>query len=203
MRSLYNIARKKWWSSSIFPRRCISQSAAHDCDIVIVGGGPVGLALASALGLYVSVIVSLHESQQTSAGSSRIIRDSLRIVLVEAGDLSQVRDWTLPPSSFSNRVSSLTNASQDFLKGTFQLHHGYRCFLIPAGIDAWNYIDLARTSPIEEMQVCYTLFHITLHVISTLGLGWFFRRPYHIFCFRVGSGVMFYGSSNGKPQSST
>lgn len=50
-------------------------------------------------------------------GSSRAIRESLRVTLVEAGDLAKVRDWDPQPGSFSNRVSSLTNASQCFLEG--------------------------------------------------------------------------------------
>ncbi|OBZ66876.1 Ubiquinone biosynthesis monooxygenase COQ6, mitochondrial [Grifola frondosa] len=66
-----------------------------------------------------------------------IVRETLRITLVEAGDLSRVRGWSLQPSSFSNRVSSITNASQSFL----------------TDIGAWAHVEEERTSPIEEMQV--------------------------------------------------
>ena len=38
-------------------------------------------------------------------------------MLVEAGDLNKVRHWNEDPSTFSNRVSSITNASQAFLGG--------------------------------------------------------------------------------------
>ena len=48
-----------------------------------------------------------------------MLADSLRVVLVEAGDLSKIRDWAPAPNSFSNRVSSITNASQAFLKGLY------------------------------------------------------------------------------------
>ena len=46
-----------------------------------------------------------------------MIRATLRVVLVEAGDLNKVRSWNEGPSTFSNRVSSITNASQSFLGG--------------------------------------------------------------------------------------
>ncbi|KAJ7281633.1 ubiquinone biosynthesis hydrox [Mycena rebaudengoi] len=100
-------------------QRFISTSTAEDWDVVIVGGGPAGLALASAL------------------GSSQLVRTSLRVALVEASDLSKVRDWAPAIGTFSNRVSSLTHASQEFLKA----------------IRAWEHVDEERTSPIEDMQV--------------------------------------------------
>jgi len=77
----------------------VSAAEQHENDIVIVGGGPAGLALAAAL------------------GSSKRIRESLRVTLVEAGDLSKVRQWRQPEGTYSNRVSSLTNSSRAFLHG--------------------------------------------------------------------------------------
>ncbi|KAF7309734.1 Ubiquinone biosynthesis monooxygenase COQ6, mitochondrial [Mycena indigotica] len=91
----------------------------EDWDVVIVGGGPVGLALASAL------------------GSSADIRQNVKVALVEAGDLSSVQNWTPEPGTFSNRASSLTHKSQEFLKE----------------VDAWAYVDEKRTCVIEDMQV--------------------------------------------------
>jgi hypothetical protein len=41
----------------------------------------------------------------------------LKVTLVEGGDLGKVRAWEMPPNAYSNRVVSLTNASQDFLDG--------------------------------------------------------------------------------------
>ncbi|KAG7093599.1 hypothetical protein E1B28_007265 [Marasmius oreades] len=103
-------------------KRCrysTSASKPDEYDVVIVGGGPAGLALASAL------------------GSKQALRETLRIALVEASDLSKVHDWSTSPNTFSNRVSSLTNVSQAFLRD----------------IGAWNEVDRERTAPIEEMQV--------------------------------------------------
>ncbi|KAI0731047.1 ubiquinone biosynthesis hydrox [Earliella scabrosa] len=96
-----------------------STGVPQESDVVIVGGGPAGLALASAL------------------SSEPSLRDTLKVSLVEAGDLSKVRDWTPPPGTFSNRVSSITNASQAFL----------------GEIGAWAHVEEGRTCPIEEMQV--------------------------------------------------
>ncbi|KAJ8095220.1 putative ubiquinone biosynthesis monooxygenase [Marasmius tenuissimus] len=103
--------------------RWSSTSASHpgEYDVVIVGGGPAGLALAGAL------------------GSKQALRETLKIALVEASDLSKVHDWntSTSPDTFSNRVSSLTNVSQAFLKG----------------IGAWGEVDSNRTAALEEMQV--------------------------------------------------
>ena len=54
---------------------------------------------------------------QHCIGSHPIIRNTLKVSLVEASDLEKVRGWTPPPGTFSNRVSSITNASQAFLGG--------------------------------------------------------------------------------------
>ncbi|KAH7924293.1 ubiquinone biosynthesis hydrox [Leucogyrophana mollusca] len=99
--------------------RAYSSENVEDTDVVIVGGGPAGLALASAL------------------TSHKIVCDSLKVTLVEAGDLSKVQDWSLEPNVFSNRVSSITNSSRAFLEG----------------IGVWDYVDEARTTPIQQMQV--------------------------------------------------
>ncbi|KZT12458.1 ubiquinone biosynthesis hydrox [Laetiporus sulphureus 93-53] len=123
------LASRGRWAQTLRSLSTIS-SGPEECDIVIVGGGPAGLALASAL------------------GSSRQIHESLSIALVEAGDLSKIREWAPAPGGFSNRVSSITNASEAFLKGTTMLT---TCG--DADIGAWSYIDLERTMPIEELQV--------------------------------------------------
>ncbi|OJT12428.1 Ubiquinone biosynthesis monooxygenase COQ6, mitochondrial [Trametes pubescens] len=79
--------------------RTASTAVPQESDVVIVGGGPAGLALAGAL------------------SSTSSVRTALRVVLVEASDLDKVSNWAPPPGTYSNRVSSITNASQSFLQG--------------------------------------------------------------------------------------
>ncbi|KAF7317987.1 Ubiquinone biosynthesis monooxygenase COQ6, mitochondrial [Mycena kentingensis (nom. inval.)] len=119
-------------------RRHASTSAADDFDVAIVGGGPVGLALASAL------------------ASSPLVRQNLRVALVEASDLDTVRNWSPEQGTFSNRASSLTHRSQTFLKG----------------IRAWEHVDQQRTCPIENMQVWDGVSDARIQFpASLLGLG--------------------------------
>ncbi|KAI0709704.1 ubiquinone biosynthesis hydrox [Cerioporus squamosus] len=101
------------------PSRAASTVVPQETDIVIVGGGPAGLALASALSSHLT------------------IRNALKVSLVEASDLDKVRGWTPPLGTFSNRVSSITNASQAFL----------------GEIGAWAHVEEGRTCPMEEIQV--------------------------------------------------
>lgn len=81
-------------------------SATQNFDVVIVGGGPVGLALACAL-------VSPKQSNLFSG------KPLLRVALIEASDLTTVRNWSPESTVFSNRISSITNASREFLQGKF------------------------------------------------------------------------------------
>ncbi|KAG8988991.1 putative ubiquinone biosynthesis monooxygenase [Tulasnella sp. JGI-2019a] len=90
-----------------------------ECDIVIVGGGPAGLALAGAL------------------AAIKDVRETTKIALVEAGDLSTIRAWTQPEGTWSNRVSSITNSSKAFFEE----------------IGAWAHVEGSRTTPLEDMQV--------------------------------------------------
>lgn len=62
---------------------------------------------------------------------------NLRVALVEAQDLRKTREWKLPPDRFSNRVSSLTPASVQFLDR----------------VGAWQHVRRARVQPYQEMQV--------------------------------------------------
>ncbi|KAK8056166.1 ubiquinone biosynthesis mono0xygenase COQ6 [Apiospora rasikravindrae] len=87
-------------------------------DVVCVGGGPAGLSLLTAL-----------RSNPATAG--------LRVALVEAQDLAKTRDWKLPPDRFSNRCSSLTPSSANFLDR----------------IGAWEHLARERVQPYHEMQV--------------------------------------------------
>lgn len=71
-------------------------SAEDTYDIVIIGGGPAGLALATAM-------VS-HTALQDA-----------RILLLEGGSLGSVRDWD-DEGPWSNRVSSLTAENVEWLQ---------------------------------------------------------------------------------------
>jgi ubiquinone biosynthesis monooxygenase Coq6 len=74
---------------------------------------------------------------------------------VEAGDLSKIQDWSPPDRTFSNRVSSLTNASLTFLDG--EIPSAARCDNVLTGvgtdIGAWKHVDAERTARVQNMQV--------------------------------------------------
>jgi ubiquinone biosynthesis monooxygenase Coq6 len=100
--------------------RSFSSEHARDNDIVIVGGGPAGLALAAALGTS-HFCPCLTLIRALCAASNPTAKNSLKITLVEGGDLSKIQDWGMPPNAYSNRVSSITDTSQHFLNSAFTL----------------------------------------------------------------------------------
>ncbi|KAI0339515.1 ubiquinone biosynthesis hydrox [Trametopsis cervina] len=89
-------SRTQSFSRQAYLRR--ASTTALERDVVIVGGGPAGLALAGAL------------------ASTKLARDALKVTLIEASDLAQINDWNPAPGTYSNRVSSITNSSQTFLQ---------------------------------------------------------------------------------------
>ncbi|KAL2165919.1 hypothetical protein VTG60DRAFT_3610 [Thermothelomyces hinnuleus] len=102
-------------------RRAYSSTAAQQPDIydvVCVGGGPAGLSLLTAL-------------------RANPVTAHLQIALVEAQDLAKTRSWKLPPNKFSNRCSSLTPSSVQFLDE----------------IGAWKHLERDRVQAYQEMQV--------------------------------------------------
>ncbi|GAA5893478.1 hypothetical protein JCM5296_007468 [Sporobolomyces johnsonii] len=88
--------------------RCFSGSAHRSTsspptehhDLVVVGGGPAGLALSAAL------------------AASDSIAQTHRITLLEAAPLSNVRSWAPAQGQWSNRVSSITAENAAFLSRT-------------------------------------------------------------------------------------
>ncbi|KAG0375786.1 putative ubiquinone biosynthesis monooxygenase [Mortierella sp. AD032] len=74
-----------------------AKAAKEEYDVVIVGGGIAGSALACAL-------------------ASNKASSTLKIALIEAFDLSNHIKWSPRPDQYSNRVSSLTPKSVAFLK---------------------------------------------------------------------------------------
>lgn len=124
-----------------------------DSDIVIVGGGPAGLALASALGMFPRINLDKHPTQQ-QIGSSSSVRRRSSITLIEGGDLSKIKAWNPALGTFSNRVVSLTNTSQTFLRGNITLgQHLHVVADFDIDIGAWSYIDEGRTCAVDNMQV--------------------------------------------------
>jgi ubiquinone biosynthesis monooxygenase Coq6 len=65
------------------------------------------------------------------------VTSRLRVALIEAQDLDKLRAWKLPPDRFSNRCSSLTPASAEYLNT----------------IGAWSHIKRDRVQEYQEMQV--------------------------------------------------
>ncbi|KZT25240.1 ubiquinone biosynthesis hydrox [Neolentinus lepideus HHB14362 ss-1] len=99
----------------------------------------IELKLCSLNASRVVCTTSLHHATSPSmlSCSNPHVRSTISVVLIEAGDLAKIREWAPQEGLFSNRVSSITNASQTFLEG----------------IGAWQHVDESRTMPMEEMQV--------------------------------------------------
>ncbi|ELR05042.1 Putative ubiquinone biosynthesis monooxygenase [Pseudogymnoascus destructans] len=95
-----------------------TESSPELYDVVCVGGGPAGL----------SVLAALRATAATSG---------LKVALIESQDLSRTRSWSLPSTQYSNRCSSLTPTSVEFLDK----------------IGAWKNVKRDRVQPYEEMQV--------------------------------------------------
>ncbi|QPH01088.1 hypothetical protein C2857_005287 [Epichloe festucae Fl1] len=104
-------ARRQW-------RRFYSTSKDDIYDVVCVGGGPAGLSLLAAL-------------------RADPITSRLRVALVEAQHLSKTASFSLPPTQFSNRCSSLTPTSAQYLNA----------------IGAWSHMKRDRIQDFHEMQV--------------------------------------------------
>ncbi|CAE7171597.1 unnamed protein product, partial [Rhizoctonia solani] len=122
-RSSASLNRK---APELLSHRPLSTQSTEDYDVVIIGGGPAGLALAAGLG--------------TNATTNR-----LKIALVEASSLDKVRNWTEAPGQYSNRVSSLTNESVAFIQSTGSWEHVDTRRVCPLeAMQVWDGISDAR-----------------------------------------------------------
>ena len=83
-----------------FSRSSLAPSESSDVeqhDVVVVGGGPAGLALTAAL------------------SQSDALAQTHSITLVEGGSLDQTRGWSPRENEYSNRVSSITAENKHWL----------------------------------------------------------------------------------------
>ncbi|PAA47074.1 hypothetical protein BOX15_Mlig025726g2, partial [Macrostomum lignano] len=131
---LYSRVLRQWQAtrraSAFCFRRSLSSTAgldSDDVDVAIVGGGPVGLAIACSL-------ASGGDGNVAASSSSR----KLRVRLLEAGKLpsSQPAAATAPDGSFSNRAVALSPSTVAQLRR----------------FGAWNDAD-PRIAPVRRMRV--------------------------------------------------
>ncbi|QRV74186.1 ubiquinone biosynthesis monooxygenase COQ6 [Ceratobasidium sp. AG-Ba] len=109
------------------PRTLLTRSFAsssEDYDIVVIGGGPAGLALAAGLG-------------------SNKFTSQFKTALVEASNLNNIRTWSESPGHYSNRVSSLTNESLAFIQGSWDHVESGRTCPVEA-MQVWDGVSDAR-----------------------------------------------------------
>lgn len=62
----------------------------------------------------------MSKNTENIAASKPIQSAKCKMSLLEAGDLDKIANWNLPTGKFSNRISSITEDSQAFLKGVWE-----------------------------------------------------------------------------------
>ncbi|KAF8430157.1 hypothetical protein EV426DRAFT_542120 [Tirmania nivea] len=95
-------------------------------DVVVVGGGPAGLSLTTAL-------------------RSSSVTSHLKVALIEGMDLGSSREWKPVEGTYSNRVSSLTPGSVGFLTDIGAWHHVDRTKVQPYNaMKVWDGVSGAK-----------------------------------------------------------
>ncbi|KAF8242361.1 ubiquinone biosynthesis hydrox [Wilcoxina mikolae CBS 423.85] len=103
-------------------------------DVVIVGGGPAGLSLASAL-------------------RSSSVTSGLRVALVEGMDLEPLKHWKPELGTYSNRVSSLTPGSVGFFTDIGVWNHVRRDRVQAYnGMQVWDGVSGSQISFSADLQ---------------------------------------------------
>ncbi|RPB22836.1 ubiquinone biosynthesis hydrox [Terfezia boudieri ATCC MYA-4762] len=129
-------------------------------DVVVVGGGPAGLSLTTAL-------------------RSSSVTSHLKVALIEGMDLGSSRGWEPVEGIYSNRVSSLTPGSVGFLTDIGAWHHvdrarvqPYNAMKVWDGVSGTN-IDFnwdAPNSPYTATATSGTIAYMTENINLTHGL---------------------------------
>lgn len=126
--------------SYILPVRCYSVASQNSSekphyDVIIAGGGLVGLSLAAALGkqLLFNQFSSSYFTNIISIAAKNSVLAEKRILLLEGAP-------PFKPASrdkYSNRVSAINKQSVNLLKS----------------VGAWDHVEAVRYKPVMQMQV--------------------------------------------------
>lgn len=111
--TLVNRARvQNFWSQSAAPA---VSSTPEIYDVVCVGGGPAGLALVTALSVYICCSRRKLFTNRILIGANEKT-SKLKIALIDGQDLDASKQQFKNTQVYSNRCSSLTPGSTAFLR---------------------------------------------------------------------------------------